>query len=89
MIKPIERLGRGRVGELAEPAAAPDLRHPVPAVAGQQRHRVDHDELLDQLRAPLGADQRQAAPVVDDQLAPPDPELVEALSRKAESPYIE
>jgi hypothetical protein len=34
-----------------------------------RRHRVDPDQTLDQVRLPLRPDQRQCAPVVDDQLA--------------------
>ena len=49
----------GRVDDLAERAAAPDLGDPVPAIAREQRHRVDHDEPLDQLRRAAG---RRSAP---------------------------
>ena len=37
-------------------------RDPVPAVAGQQRHRVDHDQPLDPLGPALGGDQARPRP---------------------------
>ena len=55
------------LSELAERAAAPDLGDPVPAIAGQQRHRV-----ITTSARPVGrrwAPIRPGAPVVDDQLA--------------------
>jgi hypothetical protein len=72
-------LGRRPVEDLPDRLVPPELGDPVPAIPGQQRHRVDYDEPLDQVRTPLRPDQRQPAPVVDDQLAPGDSQLVEAL----------
>jgi len=75
-------LGGGRIDDLAERATTPDLGHPMPAVARQQGHRVGDDELLHQLRPPLGSDQSKAAPVMDQQLAPLDAKLLQAALEK-------
>ena len=40
--------------QLAEQRRAPDARDPVPAVAGQERHRVDHHQALDRARGGAG-----------------------------------
>jgi hypothetical protein len=40
----------------------------MPAVAGEQRQRVDHDEAVDAIRHPRREPQRRRAPVVDDEV---------------------
>ncbi len=56
--------------QLAEQRRAPDARRAVPAVAGQERHRVDHHEALDALGLALGEGEADGAPVVHDAAAP-------------------
>ena len=46
---------------------APDARGAVPAVAGQERHRVDDHQPLDALGVALGEGQADGAPVVHDE----------------------
>ena len=48
-------------------AHAPQPRDAVPAVAGQQRDRVDHDQALDALGEALRPQQAHRAPVVHDE----------------------
>ena len=55
----------------------------MPAIAGQEGDRVDHDEALDELRSPLGEDQADGAPVVHDQADPPEPQMLQEALEEA------
>ena len=48
--------------QLAQPARAPDAGHPVPAVAGEEGHRVEHHQALDPLGHPPGRAPGRRAP---------------------------
>ena len=72
-------VGRLRVPIASSPSTgrAPDARDAVPAVAGQERHRVDQHEPLDALGVALGEGEPDRAPVVHDEAHPLELALVE------------
>ena len=81
--------GRVAVALSSSPTRAPppELGDPVPAIAGQQRHRVDHDQLLDLLRFAAAPRSAPAAPQSwTTSLWRPTPSCSRQRSRNADEP---